>query len=273
MPVLSLQDQAFPGLVQDEIVFLFAVVVVYPATPLHANRRLDGCFMPVTTAYRTIDSIYVKNPLDIEWNRFFNYRQVPTFVCESFQIQDICHFLLFELPEFIQMTMKRKIIYPAIKQTGLSFTNEKNNVTNIVNKNFFRCRRRVLRAMGITGEAGHAYFITDLEQIGERKTRARQSIPVRHRSVVLNGFVLAAVLEADFRAIPDLYFDIQLLISEPPRVASRLCFDCTPKASLFGLPVNGRKVQFAENVFYEFLDGQIAKVWSVIDKAAIASQL
>ena len=53
----------------------------------------------------------------------------------------------------------------------------------------------------------------------------------------------------------------------------RLRFDCTPKGLLFGLPVNGKKVQFAENVFYDFLDGQIADVWSIIDKAAIPSQL
>lgn len=81
------------------------------------------------------------------------------------------------------------------------------------------------------------------------------------------------MLEGDFRAIPDLYFDIQLLISEPPRVASRLRFDCTPKGMLFGLPVNGRKVQFSENVFYEFRDGRIVDVWSIIDKAAIEAQL
>ena len=81
------------------------------------------------------------------------------------------------------------------------------------------------------------------------------------------------MLEGDFRAIPDLHFDIHLLISDPPRVASRLHFDCTPKGTLFGLPVNGKKVSFAENVFYEFRDGLIEKVWSVIDKAAIEAQL
>src|SRR5438132_12903575 len=59
------------------------------------------------------------------------------------------------------------------------------------------------------------------------------------------------MLEGDFRAIPDLYFDIHLLISEPPRVASRLSFDCTPKGILFGLHVNGKRVSFTENVFYE----------------------
>jgi predicted ester cyclase len=87
----------------------------------------------------------------------------------------------------------------------------------------------------------------------------------------LSGY--RAMLENDFRAIPDLYFDIHLLISEPPRIASRLRFDCTPTGLLFGLPVNGRRVSFTENVFYEFLDQRIANVWSVIDKAAIEAQL
>jgi predicted ester cyclase len=87
----------------------------------------------------------------------------------------------------------------------------------------------------------------------------------------LSGY--RAMLENDFRAIPDLYFDIHLLISEPPRIASRLRFDCTPTRLLFGLPVNGRKVSFTENVFYEFLDQRIVNVWSVIDKAAIEAQL
>lgn len=81
------------------------------------------------------------------------------------------------------------------------------------------------------------------------------------------------MLEGDFRAIPDLYFDIHLLISEPPRVASRLSFACTPKGILFGLHVNGKRVSFAENVFYEFRDERIEKVWSVIDKSAIQSRL
>ena len=81
------------------------------------------------------------------------------------------------------------------------------------------------------------------------------------------------MLTGDFRAIPDLSFDIHLLISEPPRVASRLSFDCRPKGILFGLPVNGKRVSFTENVFYEFRDERIEKVWSIIDKAAIESQL
>ncbi|MGV1757227.1 ester cyclase [Rhizobium sp. A22-96] len=81
------------------------------------------------------------------------------------------------------------------------------------------------------------------------------------------------MLVGDFSAIPDLRFEILQLVCEPPCVASRLHFDCTPKGMLFGLSVNGRRVQFSENVFYEFLDGRIRNVWSIIDKAAIAAQL
>ncbi len=81
------------------------------------------------------------------------------------------------------------------------------------------------------------------------------------------------MLERDFREIPDLYFDIQLLISDPPYLASRLEFDCTPTGTFLGLHVNGKRVSFAENVFYEFRREKIWQVWSVIDKAAIEAQL
>jgi predicted ester cyclase len=81
------------------------------------------------------------------------------------------------------------------------------------------------------------------------------------------------MLERDFDEIPDLRFNIDLLIADPPYVAARLVFDCSPKGRFLGLDVNGRRVSFTENVFYEFRAGKIVKVWSVIDKAAIEAQL
>ena len=81
------------------------------------------------------------------------------------------------------------------------------------------------------------------------------------------------MLEGDYRAIPDLRFTPEILAVSPPHVACRLVFDCTPVGTLFGLPVNGRRVRFHENVFYRFDDGLIAEVWSIIDRAAIASQI
>ncbi len=82
-----------------------------------------------------------------------------------------------------------------------------------------------------------------------------------------------AMLERDFLEIPDLHFDIQLLISDPPFLASRLRFECTPRGKFLGLRVDGRRVRFTENVFYRFRRRKIAEVWSVIDKAAIERQL
>ena len=91
------------------------------------------------------------------------------------------------------------------------------------------------------------------------------------RSLGLSGY--RAMLEGDVAAIPDLRFHAALLVVEPPRLAVRLAFDCTPAGELFGLAVDGRRVQFSENVFYEWKHGRIAQVWSVIDRAEIAAQL
>jgi predicted ester cyclase len=109
-----------------------------------------------------------------------------------------------------------------------------------------------------------------------------QDWPNLHRfvaeDVTYNGAVIGLagyrdMLVEDFAAIPDLSFHIERLACDPPLVAAGLAFDCTPQALLFDMPVNGRQVHFTENVFYEFEEGRIARVWSVIDKAAIDAQL
>jgi len=99
-----------------------------------------------------------------------------------------------------------------------------------------------------------------------------------HDQVVHNGRPIGLsgyreMVEGNFADIPDLRFDIRLLLSDPPHVASILGFDCTPRREFLGLAINGRRVSFTENVFYEFREGRIAQVWSVIDKAAIEAQL
>jgi predicted ester cyclase len=96
---------------------------------------------------------------------------------------------------------------------------------------------------------------------------------VRHNGRLFGRAGYRAMLERDFEAIPDLQFNIELLVCDPPYVASRLRFYCRPKGLFLGLPVNGRRVVFAENVFYRFRDERSAEVWSVIDKAAIEAQL
>lgn len=96
---------------------------------------------------------------------------------------------------------------------------------------------------------------------------------VTHNARPLGLAGYRAMLEQDFREIPDLRFNIALLTSDPPNIAARLKFDCSPIGTFLGLAVNGKRVSFCENVFYEFRDGKIRQVWSVIDKAAIEAQL
>jgi predicted ester cyclase len=81
------------------------------------------------------------------------------------------------------------------------------------------------------------------------------------------------MLQRDYRDIPDLAFAIELMIVDPPHIAARLVFDCTPKERFLGLDVGGRRVRFCENVFYRLRDDKIEHVWSIIDKAAIEVQL
>jgi predicted ester cyclase len=52
------------------------------------------------------------------------------------------------------------------------------------------------------------------------------------RQIGLCGY--RGMLENDFYEIPDLHFDIKLLISDPPYIASRLEFDCRPREVSLG---------------------------------------
>ncbi len=90
-------------------------------------------------------------------------------------------------------------------------------------------------------------------------------------AIGLQGYL--RMLEGDVAAIPDLRFEVEFLVVDPPVIGARLRFDCTPTGELFGLPVNGRRVTFTENVFYRFAQGRIESVWSVIDQGAIRAQL
>ncbi len=91
------------------------------------------------------------------------------------------------------------------------------------------------------------------------------------RALGLGGY--RKMLEGDVFEIPDLRFEVGLLAVQAPLVAARLDFDCTPRGTFLGLPVNGRRMSFAEHAFYAFRGDHITEVWSVIDKAAIEAQL
>ena len=94
-----------------------------------------------------------------------------------------------------------------------------------------------------------------------------------HNSKELGLSGYRAMLERDFEEIPDLHFDAEMLLCDPPFVGCRIAFQCSPKGTFFGLPINGKRVSFSEHVFYKFHENKIIEVWSVIDKAAIEAQL
>ncbi|EJL04733.1 MULTISPECIES: ester cyclase [Pseudomonas] len=91
------------------------------------------------------------------------------------------------------------------------------------------------------------------------------------RRLGLHGY--RSMLEANYRDIPDLRFEMDFLVIDPPKLAARLAFNCCPIGTFLGLAVNGARVSFKEHVFYAFEDGRIREVWSVIDKEAIEAQL
>ena len=64
---------------------------------------------------------------------------------------------------------------------------------------------------------------------------------VRYNGNLIGLAGYRAMLERDFHDIPDLYFNIELLVSDPPYLASRLRFDCAPTGMFLGLPVNGKR--------------------------------
>jgi predicted ester cyclase len=81
------------------------------------------------------------------------------------------------------------------------------------------------------------------------------------------------LLVDDVRKIPDLRYEIRLLVAGPDHVACRLWFDCTPRQVFHGIDAGGRRVSFAEHVFYRFRADRIADVWSLIDIDSIRRQL
>ncbi|SDB11697.1 Predicted ester cyclase [Pseudomonas sp. NFACC23-1] len=91
------------------------------------------------------------------------------------------------------------------------------------------------------------------------------------RRLGLHGY--QSMLEANYRDIPDLRFEVEFLVIDPPKLAARLAFNCTPVGEFLGLAVNGARIAFRENVFYAFEEGRIREVWSIIDKEAIEAQL
>ena len=49
------------------------------------------------------------------------------------------------------------------------------------------------------------------------------------------------LIAADIAAIPDLFFDAQIIVASGDQVACRLVFDCTPQREFLGFSPNGER--------------------------------
>jgi steroid delta-isomerase-like uncharacterized protein len=99
-----------------------------------------------------------------------------------------------------------------------------------------------------------------------------------HDELTYNGSPLTRagyrdLLAADADGIPDLHYDARIVVATGDRVACRLLFECTPQRPFLGFTPNGKRLTFAEHVFYDFRDGRIAAVTSMIDRYTIQAQL
>lgn len=70
------------------------------------------------------------------------------------------------------------------------------------------------------------------------------AIDVVHNGRLLGVDGYRAMLEENCRDIPDLRFNVDLVVATESCVASRLRFDCTPIHESLGVSVNGRRVVF-----------------------------
>ena len=86
----------------------------------------------------------------------------------------------------------------------------------------------------------------------------------------LSGY--RTMLQRDTEAIPDLQYVPEILVADDPMVSCRLFFECTPKLRFLGFEPTGKRMSFAEHVFYRFENRRIAEVWSLIDTDAIRAQ-
>ena len=128
----------------------------------------------------------------------------------------------------------------------------------------------------MTNAALKGIYRAYLDALNER--RLDDLVYYVHDELTYNGDTMTrsqyqALIAADIAAIPDLTFDARIIVADDDRVACRIVFDCTPQDEFLGFFPNGRRLSFAEHVFYDFRDGRIAPVSPLIDRFAIRQQL
>jgi steroid delta-isomerase-like uncharacterized protein len=74
-------------------------------------------------------------------------------------------------------------------------------------------------------------------------------------------------------AFPDLTVDVEDVIAEDNKVASRLRFSGTHKGEFMGIPATGNKIDFQVIDILAFRDSKATDHWGVTDQLAMLTQL
>jgi predicted ester cyclase len=128
----------------------------------------------------------------------------------------------------------------------------------------------------MSGDDLAAHYRAYLTALNQR--RFDDLVDFVHDELTYNGEAMTRqqyrdLIARDVAAIPDLFYDAQILVVDGDRVACRIRFDCTPQGDFLGFTSRGKRLVFVEHVFYDFRERRIAAVSSLIDRTAIASQL
>ena len=74
-------------------------------------------------------------------------------------------------------------------------------------------------------------------------------------------------------AFPDLQIEIDEMIAEADRVATRLTFRGTHRGPLRGIAPTGRTVQFSAHRTYRIAGGKVTQTWATVDIFGLLTQL
>jgi steroid delta-isomerase-like uncharacterized protein len=69
--------------------------------------------------------------------------------------------------------------------------------------------------------------------------------------------------------LPDMHFDVQDMIAEGDKVATRWLLTGTHSGPFFGAPPTGKQIEIAACVVFRIQKGQITDLWPVIDASAL----
>jgi len=108
--------------------------------------------------------------------------------------------------------------------------------------------------------------------------------PVIHNDVTYSPATYCGLMTGSFESCPDFTFTIAKLVTHTiPSVHSAapsgdiaciIILEGTPIKEFLGIPgLPGRKIKFAEHVFYEWREGKIVNVKSLLDLDGLKRQL